>query len=199
MKRRRMDKTNQDTQLMERTPKEVIIVGKENSKTCFIICPIGSEESETRKRSDQVLKHIVTPAVRQCGYEDPVRADSITEPGNIASQVIQRIYDADLVVADLTERNPNVFYELAVRHAAKKPVIMMMKAGGTIPFDVAQDRVIFYDHKDLDSAEKCKKDIVKQILSFRVKFLVYSRIKHHNILWYSNQCSNLRRNRNIFA
>lgn len=138
---------------------------EEKSKTCFFICPIGPEESKTRRRSDQVLKHIIAPAVKECDYKDPVRADAIAQPGNITSQVIQNVYDADLVVADLTEHNPNVFYELAIRHAAKKPVIMIMETGGIIPFDVAQDRVIFYDYKDLDSADECRENIVKQIRS----------------------------------
>jgi len=85
-------------------------------KSCFVIAPIGQEESETRNRSDLVLKHIIKPAAEECGYK-AVRADEISEPGIITTQVIQRLIDDDLVIADLTERNPNVFYELAIRHA----------------------------------------------------------------------------------
>ena len=142
------------------------------TKTCFVICPIGDEGTETRKRSDQVLKHIIEPAVKDCAYESPVRADAIAEPGNITSQVIQRVYEADLVVADLTKHNPNVFYELAIRHAARKPIILIMEPISdyeTIPFDVAQDRVIYFDHKDLDSVAQCKKNMIKQIHSIQEK------------------------------
>jgi hypothetical protein len=77
-------------------------------KTCFVIAPIGEPESEIRKRSDQILKHVITPAVQQFGYE-PLRADQIAEPGLISSQVIQHIMNDPLVIADLTGRNPNVF------------------------------------------------------------------------------------------
>jgi hypothetical protein len=78
-------------------------------KTCFFIAPIGLEGSDVRVRSDQVLKHIVAPAARECGY-DTIRADQISEPGIITSQVIQHVVEDPLVVADLTDRNPNVFY-----------------------------------------------------------------------------------------
>lgn len=91
---------------------------QKEKKVCFVIAPIGEEESETRKRSDQVLKHIITAPVEGLGYE-VIRADKISEPGIITSQIIEYIVDADLVVADLTERNPNVFYELALRHATR--------------------------------------------------------------------------------
>jgi len=78
------------------------------AKKCFVIAPLGSDGSEVRKRSDQVLKHIIKPAASECGYE-ATRADEISEPGIITSQVIQRIVDDHLVIADLTDRNPNVF------------------------------------------------------------------------------------------
>jgi len=131
-------------------------------KPCFVIAPIGEAESETRKRSDQILKHIISPAALQCGYK-AVRADQISEPGIITSQVIQRIVDDPLVIADLTGRNPNVFYELAIRHAIKKPLVQIIKKGDTIPFDVAGTRTVHVDHHDLDSVEEAKNEITKQI------------------------------------
>lgn len=133
-------------------------------KICFVIAPIGEPDSETRKRSDQILKHIITPAVNECDYE-PIRADKISEPGLITSQVIQHIMDDPLVIADLTERNPNVFYELAIRHAIRKPLVQIIKKGETIPFDVAGTRTIPVDHRDLDSVEEAKREIVRQIKS----------------------------------
>lgn len=131
-------------------------------KKCFVIAPIGEPESDTRKRSDQVLKHIIKPAANQCGY-DPIRADQISEPGIITSQVIQHIVGDPLVIADLTGQNPNVFYELAIRHALKKALVQIIKKGEPIPFDVAPTRTIYVDHHDLDSVEEAKNEIVKQI------------------------------------
>ena len=131
-------------------------------KNCFIISPIGEEASEIRKRADQVLKHILTPTAQACGYE-PIRADKISEPGIITSQVIQHIVDDPLVIADLTGMNPNVFYELAIRHAIRKPLVQIVNKGEKIPFDVAGMRTIPVDHHDLDSVEEAKAEIQKQI------------------------------------
>lgn len=137
-------------------------------KTCFVIAPIGEIGSETRKRSDLVLKYVILPAAEQCGYA-ALRADQISEPGLITSQVIQHIIDDPLVIADLTERNPNVFYELAIRHALKKPLVQIIKSGEQMPFDVAGTRTISVDHRDLESVEIAKQEIVKQIESLEKK------------------------------
>lgn len=131
-------------------------------KKCFVIAPIGDKESETRERSDKVLKYIIKPVAEECGYK-AVRADEITEPGMITSQVIQRLVDDDLVIADLTDSNPNVFYELAVRHAVRKPVVQIIKSDEYLPFDIAPQRTIPVDHQDLDSVEECKEEMIKQI------------------------------------
>ena len=131
-------------------------------KICFVIAPIGGPDSETRKRSDQVLKHVIRPAAESCGYK-AVRADEIDKPGLITSQVIQHVVSAPLVVADLTGVNPNVFYELAIRHALRKPLVQLIQKGDPIPFDVAATRTIYIDHKDLDSAESARNQIIDQI------------------------------------
>ena len=133
-----------------------------DDKSCFVISPIGEQDSDTRKRADQILKHVIKPAVTECGYA-AVRADEIDKPGIITSQVIQHVVTDPLVVADLTERNPNVFYELALRHALRKPLVQLIKKGERIPFDVAGTRTIQVDHHDLDSVESARREIVNQI------------------------------------
>ena len=74
------------------------------TKSCFVIAPIGNEGSDTRKRSDQILRHIIDPVVVGCGYSTALRADRISESGRITQQVIQHVTDDDLVIADLRER-----------------------------------------------------------------------------------------------
>lgn len=133
-------------------------------RVCFVISPIGEAESETRKRSDQVFKHVIAPAVLELGYQ-AIRADHISEPGMITSQIIQHIVDDPLVVADLTDRNPNVFYELAIRHAIRKPLVQIIRKGDTIPFDVAGTRTVHVDHRDLDSVDAARTEIKAQIRS----------------------------------
>jgi hypothetical protein len=120
--------------------------------TCFVIAPIGPKESETRKRSDKVLKHIFKKAL-DVKYE-VVRGDEIDEPGMITSQVLRAVQESPLVVADLTEHNPNVLYELAVRHAIEKPIIHVIEPRlSKIPFDIAGFRTIEFEITDPDSIE----------------------------------------------
>jgi len=140
----------------------------DDKKTCFVISPIGSEGSDIRKRADQILKHVIKPATESCGFS-AVRADEISEPGIITSQVIQRIIEDPLVIADLTGMNPNVFYELAIRHAIRKPLIQIIQKDEKLPFDVAGMRTISVDHKDLDSVEEARNEIVKQIKAIMKK------------------------------
>lgn len=137
---------------------------REKLKTCFVIAPIGDEGSEIRNRSDKVLRHIFKPVAEECGHK-AVRADEISEPGMITSKVIQRVIDDDLVIADLTGGNSNVFYELAIRHMVKKPIVQIIRSGEPIPFDVSQTRTIHVDHLDLDSVDNCKKELIKHIRS----------------------------------
>lgn len=133
-----------------------------NSKSCFVIAPIGKENSSDRKRSDQVFKHIIAPAAAACGYE-AIRADNLSKPGLITSQIIEHLVTDQLVIADLTGHNPNVFYELAIRHVVKKPVVQIIQTTESIPFDVASTRTVQFDHRDLDSAVQGRDEIIRQI------------------------------------
>jgi len=133
-------------------------------KHCFIVGPIGEDGSEVRRRSDQLRKHVIKPPVESLGYF-AIRADEISEPGLITNQIIQHIVDDPLVVADLTDSNPNVFYELALRHAIRKPLVQLVRTGDTLPFDVAGMRTICVDLTDPDSIEKARSDIIEQVRS----------------------------------
>ncbi len=142
----------------------------DDKRPCFVISPIGDPGSDIRKRADQVLRYVIEPAASNCGY-DALRSDKISEPGLITSQVIQHIVEDPLVVADLTGSNPNVFYELAIRHAIRKPLVQIIQKGEKIPFDVAGMRTVPVDHKDLDSVEEARTEIEKQIRSIEGKKL----------------------------
>jgi hypothetical protein len=141
----------------------MVIMGK---LRCFVVGPIGEDGSDIRIRSDQVLRHVVQPVTKDKGYE-VVRGDELGVPGNITAQILQEIATADLVIADLSGHNPNVFYELALRHALNRPVIQMIARGERIPFDVGQTRTIQFNYQDLDDVERCKQEVGKQIDSIR--------------------------------
>jgi hypothetical protein len=129
--------------------------------TCFVISPIGEEKSEVRKRSDMVLKHIISPAAKEHKLR-ALRSDHISIPGMITTQIINHIINDRIVVADLTDQNPNVFYELALRHAFKKPIIQLVLAGQKLPFDVHGTRTIQYD-LNLDAASDASEAVSLQI------------------------------------
>lgn len=129
---------------------------------CFFIAPIGKEGSPERNRSDGILDFIVGRAAQELNLK-AVRGDQIGEPGQITLQVIAHILGAKAAVADLTGLNPNVFYELAVRHTARLPVVLIAEKDCKLPFDIAQMRTIFFDHTDLRSADQCRRDIVAQL------------------------------------
>ncbi|MEI2395602.1 hypothetical protein [Paenibacillus phytohabitans] len=129
-----------------------------STKQCFIVSPIGESGSEIRRRADQVLKHLIIPSVVECGFtsDNVVRADTISNPGAITHQIISAIINADLVVADLTGNNANVFYELAIRHVLRKPYVQICDINTPLPFDVKNQRTIMFDYKDLDSVADAK-------------------------------------------
>lgn len=99
------------------------------------------------------MKYIFREALKGDEWEVH-RADEGKSPDSIGQHVIRKLYEADLVVADLTGHNPNVFYELAIAHGWRKPVVHLISKGETVPFDIVDQRTIFYDITDLASVEE---------------------------------------------
>jgi nucleoside 2-deoxyribosyltransferase len=137
-------------------------------KTCFVIGPIGQEGSETRKRSDQVLKHIIVPVCEQNGYE-AIRVDKIHDSDIINQTIIKYLRESELVIADLTDHNPNAFYETGFRSALGKPLIQLIEEGQNLPFDVSGTRTIFYKMSDPDKIEITKNKLIETIKTVAVE------------------------------
>ncbi|GCD10454.1 nucleoside 2-deoxyribosyltransferase [Clostridium tagluense] len=131
-------------------------------KKCFIVCPIGDENTTTRKRSDLLFKHIITPVCESCEL-DPIRVDHLNDTDSITETIIKNLKDSDLVIADLTEHNPNAFFELGYRFALGKPVIHLSQKGTKLPFDISAIRTLPYDLSDLDAVEELKTRLIKTI------------------------------------
>lgn len=115
-----------------------------DKKKCFIITPIGDEGTGIRRHIDGIINAVLKPVVEdEFGYELEV-SHRIDAPGNIPKQVILSIYKSDLVIANLTSNNPNVMYEIALRHCFGNPAIMIAENGTKIPADIMGERTIFY-------------------------------------------------------
>jgi hypothetical protein len=119
-------------------------------KVCFYVTPIGDDGSEQRKHSDLFLSHLIEPALQGFGLE-VIRADKIGQAGMISSQILEHLLRSKMVIADLSFHNPNVFYEMAVRHFAKLPIVQIARKADRLPFDVNQVRTVTIDNTDIYS------------------------------------------------
>lgn len=118
-----------------------------SSVRCFVIGPIGNElapvGSDPRIRweeAQEVYEKVIQAACEPLGLR-PMRADEIKEPGEIPEQAFVRLRDWELVIADVTDANPNVMYELGLRHSTDKATIQI-GVYGKLPFDVSTIRTI---------------------------------------------------------
>jgi hypothetical protein len=152
----------------------------ETKKLCFVIGPIGDAGTEPRTHADWLLDGIIRPVFKNHFPQfDVLRADGIRAPGDINSQIIQRLMDAELVIADLSLHNANAFYELAVRHMMRLPTIHIIHKDWKIPFDVAPYRAIYFSRQefsDLNAARSELTSVVQEVIA--PGFVVENPITH---------------------
>lgn len=127
-------------------------------KRCFVICPIGEAGSIERAWSDDVFHNFVDPIAVEFSYKAR-RAIDDALPGEITGNMVADIVEADLVVADLTFHNANVFYELAVRHARGAAFLHIAKVGTKIPFDISTINTVFIDCSTFAGSDKSRADL----------------------------------------
>lgn len=133
-------------------------------KICFIVTAIGESGTPTRERADNVYRYLIAPVCEELGYK-PVRVDHVNAVDNINETVINYLKTAPMVIADMTEHNPNAFYELGFRQARELPLVPIIKVGERLPFDVITTRTVFYD-TDVAKIEDSKENLKSKILSF---------------------------------
>lgn len=130
----------------------------EQGDSCFVMMPFGEPVGG-------YYKSIYEPAISKSGLR-PVRADDdIFATGKIIDQVWTGITAAKVLVAELTGRNPNVFYELGLAHALNKPVVLVSSNQSDVPFDLQHIRVIYYDMRDPFWGEKLIAKVSENIVS----------------------------------
>jgi nucleoside 2-deoxyribosyltransferase len=133
-------------------------------KICFIVTAIGESGTPTRERADNVYKYLIAPVCEDLGYK-PVRVDHVNAVDNINETVINYLKTAPMVIADMTEHNPNAFYELGFRQARELPLVPIIKVGERLPFDVMTTRTVFYD-TDVSKIEESKSNLKAKMQSF---------------------------------
>ncbi|MCX2836807.1 hypothetical protein OQ279_01475 [Salinimicrobium sp. MT39] len=127
---------------------------QQTEKNCFIITPIGNNDSQTRRNTDGLINTVLRPLLeKDFNFQTIVAAHEINASGSINNQIMKKIIYDDLVIANLTGVNPNVMYEVAVRHATRKPIIHICEEGTKLPFDIIDQRTIFYKNDMLGVKE----------------------------------------------
>ncbi len=130
-------------------------------KKCFVIMPFGEKKDPDGNPIDfdKIYKDFIKDAVEDLGIEC-VRCDEIAETGWIHSKMFKHIFEADVAVVDITLLNPNVFYELGVRHALNKCVTVLIRKTGTpSPFNIQGFQMLEYKLEDPENLKSGKKKI----------------------------------------
>lgn len=118
----------------------------------FVIMPFAPEFEE-------IYNLFIATTLIESGFEVS-RADDILSQRNILEDIVRSIIDSDLIVADLTGKNPNVYYELGLAHALGKPVILLIQSIEDLPFDLRSYRVVTYN-THFASIQKAKKELLE--------------------------------------
>jgi hypothetical protein len=130
----------------------------EHGDTCFVVMPFAEPIGG-------YYKAVYEPAIEKAGLRAVRADDEIFATGKIVDQVWQGLTGAKVLVAELTDRNPNVFYELGLAHALEKPVVLVSSNQNDVPFDLQHIRVIYYDMRDPFWGEKLIAKVAENVLS----------------------------------
>lgn len=138
---------------------------------CFVIMPYGNREKNARRKHelDSLYEHIIKPAVEAVTIPGETtanvrchRGDKEPGPGEIVAHIVENLVLSELAIAELTGRNPNVFYELGVRHAVSDKTILISESEEDVPFDLRGQRLILYT-RDFDGGVRLGKDITRAV------------------------------------
>lgn len=135
---------------------------QEKKEQVFIISQIGEPETHNREWADNVSSYIVSPIANEFNLSI-LRSDGDHTPGPVTPQILRSMLESKLVVADLTGRNPNVYYELCFAHSFGLPVVSLVDDTSSLPFDMKDERVITLANDngkiDISNGEKAKSSL----------------------------------------
>lgn len=110
---------------------------------------------------NELWRSVVEPVCRSKGI-DAKRADDDYGPGMIISDVVARIRESALIIAEITPANANVYYEVGYAHALGKPTILIAERGTKLPFDISGFRVLMYENS-IDGKAKFEEGLIKHL------------------------------------
>jgi hypothetical protein len=125
------------------------------TELCFVIMPFGAF-------FEKYYEEIYFPAIKKAGLE-PKKADDLFRPSPIINDIWNLTNSSRLLLADLTQKNPNVFYELGLAHALSKPVILIAPSMEDVPYDLRSLRVLLYDKNVPNWGSVLMENIIKYI------------------------------------
>ena len=114
-----------------------------NNKKCFVMMPFSDSIDYEPNHFTKVYEQIITPAIKKAGYE-PVRVDQNKISDQIIKKIFEEITEADMAICDLSTNNPNVLYELGLRHAFDKPVVLIKDNKTSNIFDIQGISIVQY-------------------------------------------------------
>jgi hypothetical protein len=117
--------------------------GAQGELMCFVVMPISDPEGYIKGHFKHVYQDIIRPACQQAGFS-PLRPDDVKQSNFIHLDILQKLLEAPMAVCDLSARNPNVLFELALRQAFDKPVALIQEIGTPQIFDIAPLRYTEY-------------------------------------------------------
>lgn len=118
-------------------------MAKSTQQECFVIMPISDHDGYEKGHFRRVYEDIIIPACEKSDYE-AVRADEVEETDIIHLSILKKIIEAPMAICDLSTRNPNVLFELGLRQAFDKPVVLIQEKGTERIFDVSILRAYDY-------------------------------------------------------
>lgn len=136
---------------------------KEVNKNCFVIMPIADCDGYEKGHFAHVYNDIIKPAIEKTEFT-AIRADEVKETNLIHLDILRKLIDAPIAVCDLSTRNPNVLFELGIRQAFDRPVVLIQEKGTPKIFDIAPLRYLEYSkemkyHEVIESQKKLQEAI----------------------------------------
>lgn len=143
--------------------------GSEEKEKCFVIMPISDQGDYPKGHFTKVYEQIIKPAVEEAGYV-PYRVDENKISDTIINKIFEAIQECPMAICDLSNRNPNVLYELGLRQAYDKPVVLIQDNKTEEIFDVSGISTVYYQSERLyEEVIEARNNIINAILSTKNK------------------------------